>query len=72
MHVSGQTAWQTWEGDTQPAACSQVLALFAMQVIATLQTTLQQLPVLPTQGLHLGQQLAVLLLLGTPQLRQQL
>lgn len=35
-------------------ACSQVLSLLSMQVVATLQTALQQLSVLPAQGLYLS------------------
>lgn len=55
-----------------PHGPSQVLALLAVQVVPALQAALQELPVLPAQSLHLGQQLPVLLFLGAPELRQQL
>lgn len=57
---------------TGPCSPSQVLALLAMQVVPALQAALQELPVLPAQRLHLGQQLPVLLFLGAPELCQQL
>lgn len=55
-----------------PPACSQVLALLAVQVVPALQAALQELPVLPAQGLHFSQQLPVLLFLSAPELCQQL
>lgn len=63
--------WTGW-GCCPWTTSSQVLALFTVQIVSALQTPLQQLPVLTAQGLHLGQQLSVLLLLGAPQLREQL
>lgn len=52
------------------SAHSQVLPLLSVQVVPALQAALQELPVLPAQGLHFSQQLPVLLFLGTPQLCQ--